>query len=71
MNHNVDTTKKLKLHTGDMKNEHGLKNLVAYYKKMFDRRENLDHYGPDDYKNARRCFVKYALKNRKIIERRP
>ena len=70
MTDNVDTAKKLKLHTRDVENEHGLENLVAYYKKMFARRENLDHYSPEDYKNARRCFVKYLLKNRKIREGR-
>jgi len=50
----------------DLKNENGLQSLVAYYQKLFDIKENLDHYNPDDYQNAKRSFVKYLLKNRTI-----
>ncbi len=71
MDDSVKRTVKLSSHNRAVTNEHGLENLVAYYKKMFDRKENLDHYSPDDYQNARRSFVKYSLKNRRTIEGRP
>ncbi|TKB06365.1 hypothetical protein [Desulforhopalus sp. IMCC35007] len=45
-------------------NENGLQRLVAYYQNFFDRDENLKHYSPDDYQNARRKFVKYQLEFR-------
>lgn len=44
--------------------QNGLKNLVEHYQKMFDTRENLDHYSPIDYQNAKRNFVKYLLETR-------
>ena len=46
--------------------DNGLQNLVAYYQSLFDREENIFHYSPDDYQNARRKYVKYLLKNRPI-----
>ena len=44
----------------------GLKKLVIYYQDLFDIKENLNHYSPSDYQNAKRRFVKYLLKNRHL-----
>lgn len=49
-----------------VKSENGLENLVAYYQNLFERAENIHHYSPDDYQNAKRKFVKYSLKNREM-----
>ncbi len=50
----------------DLKSENGLQNLVAYYQKLFAIKENVDHYSPSDYQNAKRSFVKYLLEKRAI-----
>jgi hypothetical protein len=62
------TTTKLKAMDQDEQSANGLQNLVTYYQKLFDRKENRDHYSPEDYQNAKRCFVKYLLKNRGLLE---
>ena len=62
------TTTKLKATQQAEQSENGLRHLVAYYQKLFDRKENRDHYSPEDYQNAKRCFVKYLLKNRGLLE---
>ncbi len=49
-----------------LKSENGLQNLVEYYQKLFDTKENVDHYSPSDYQNAKRNFVKYLLEKRAI-----
>ncbi|MGB3223926.1 MAG: hypothetical protein WBB23_14070 [Desulforhopalus sp.] len=49
-----------------LKSENGLQNLVDYYHKLFDTKENVDHYSPIDYQNAKRSFVKYLLETRAI-----
>jgi sugar phosphate permease len=62
------TTTKLKAMKQDEPSENGLQKLVTYYQKLFDRKENRDHYSPEDYQNAKRRFVKYLLKNRGRLE---
>jgi hypothetical protein len=57
---------KPKVNDKDEKSENGLLNLVVYYQNLFDRDENVNHYSSNDYQNAKRKFVKYSLKNRKI-----
>ena len=49
------------------KRENGLQNLVGSYQKLFDTKENVDHYNPKDYQNAKRNFVKYLLEQRASI----
>lgn len=49
-----------------LKSKNGLQNLVEYYQKLFDTKENVDHYNPSDYQNAKRNFVKYLLETRAI-----
>ncbi len=62
------TTTKLEAMYQGEQSVNGLQNLVNYYQKLFDRKENLDYYSPEDYQNAKRCFVKYLLKNRGLLE---
>jgi hypothetical protein len=50
----------------DGKRKSGLQNLAAYYQGLFDIDENFDHYSSDDYQNAKRKFVKYHMKHRKV-----
>ena len=50
-----------------LKRENGLQNLVEQYQKLFDTKENVDHYNPRDYQNAKRNFVKYLLEKRASI----
>jgi hypothetical protein len=64
----ADTNTKSQANYREGQSENGLQNLVAYYQKLFDRKENLDHYSPEDYQNAKRRFVKYLLKNRGILK---
>ncbi len=49
-----------------LKKKTGLESLVEYYQALFDTKENLDHYSPVDYQNAKRNFVKYLLETRAI-----
>ncbi len=62
----IKATTKPKRSATNLKNENGLQNLVAYYQDLFKREENLKHYSPDDYQNAKRNFVKYSLSTRNI-----
>ena len=48
------------------KSENGLRNLVECYQKLFDIKENVEHYSPIDYQNAKRNFVKHLLETRVI-----
>lgn len=66
MQNMTNRTTDLRKDEKDSKPTNGLQNLVAYYQSLFDREENIDHYSPDDYQNARRKFVKYLLHNRAI-----
>lgn len=50
----------------DLQSRNGLQNLVVYYQKLFDIQENVDHYSPIDYQNAKRSFIKYLLKKRAL-----
>ncbi len=58
------STTKPQMDETEQKDENGLQNLVAYYQNLFDRDENINHYSPDDYQNAKRNFVKYLLNKR-------
>lgn len=62
----AEKTTKPEANDRDLKNENGLPNLVAYYQKLFDIKENVDHYSPSDYQNAKRSFVKYLLEKRAV-----
>ncbi len=62
----AEKTAKPEANDRDLKNENGLQNVVAHYQKLFDVKENVDHYNSSDYQNAKRSFVKYLLKNRAI-----
>ncbi len=55
-----------KIKDTNVKPENGLVNLVAYYQNKFEREENLHHYSPVDYQNAKRKFVKFSLKHRSM-----
>ncbi|MFT5727112.1 MAG: hypothetical protein ACI8PB_001244 [Desulforhopalus sp.] len=66
MQNSAEKTMKPKVNDKDEKSENGLLNLVVYYQNLFDRDENINHYSSNDYQNAKRKFVKYSLKNRKI-----
>ena len=66
MQNSAEKTMKPKMNDKDEKSENGLLNLVVYYQNLFDRDENINHYSSNDYQNAKRKFVKYSLKNRKI-----
>ncbi|TKB26557.1 hypothetical protein FCL47_09090 [Desulfopila sp. IMCC35006] len=60
----AEKTTKAGANDKDLRCENGLHNLVAYYQKLFDIKENIDHYSPSDYQNAKRIFVKYLLEKR-------
>ena len=66
MENTAEKTTRLEVNDKEMKSENGLQNLVAYYQKLFDIQENVDHYSPTDFQNAKRSFVKYLLKNRPL-----
>lgn len=66
MQNSAEKAMKPKVNDKDEKSENGLLNLVVYYQNLFDREENINHYSSNDYQNAKRKFVKYSLKNRKI-----
>jgi hypothetical protein len=61
-------TKEDRIKDKNPKIESGLQNLVAHYQDLFDRDENINHYSPEDYQNAKRKFVKYLLQNREILQ---
>ena len=67
MKNDVGVRLETKIRSKVVQNENGLQRLVAYYQSLFDRDENLNHYSPDDYQNARRKFVKYQLESRETI----
>lgn len=62
----AEKTTRLEEKDRNPRSDNGLQNLVAYYQKLFDIQENVDHYSPTDFQNAKRSFVKYLLKNRPI-----
>lgn len=64
----AETNTRSKANYRDGQSENGLQNLVAYYQDLFDIKENLEHYSPADYQNAKRSFVKYLLNNRGLLE---
>jgi len=35
------------------KRTNGIENLVSYYQSLFDIEENIYHYSPEDYKDAK------------------
>lgn len=62
----AEKTTKPKTNDRDLKSENGLRNLVAHYQSLFDITENVNHYSPTDFQDAKRSFVKYLLKRRAI-----
>ena len=66
MQRHAEKTAKIQVNDRVLKRENGLHNLVDYYQKLFDTKENLNHYSPMDYQNAKRSFVKYLLETRAI-----
>jgi hypothetical protein len=62
----VEIPVKTRMNGKNGKSENGLHNLVIYYQKLFDKEENINHYSPNDFQNAKRKFVKFSLKNREI-----
>ncbi len=62
----AEKTAKIQVKGRVLKSENGLQNLVGYYQKLFDTKENINHYSPSDYQNAKRSFVKYLLETRAI-----
>ena len=66
MQRRVEKSTKPQLNDRVLKSENGLQNLVEYYQKLFDTKENVDHYNSSDYQNAKRNFVKYLLEKRAI-----
>ena len=66
MQRRVEKSTKPQVNDRVLKSENGLQNLVEYYQKLFDTKENVDHYNPSDYQNAKRNFVKYLLEKRAI-----
>lgn len=45
----------------DLSEKTGIQALVEKYREMFRIPENLEHYSEEDYQNAERKFLKYAL----------
>ena len=43
-----------------------IQSLLARYRAAFQTRENLNQSSSQDYKNAERKFLKYALEQRRI-----
>ncbi|MEZ4527144.1 MAG: hypothetical protein R2941_14595 [Desulfobacterales bacterium] len=41
----------------------GMELLVSRYRRTFRIPENLNHYSGEDYRNAERKFLKYAIDN--------
>jgi hypothetical protein len=66
MQRHAEKTEKIQVSDRVLQSENGLQNLVDYYQKLFDTKENVDHYSPIDYQNAKRSFVKYLLETRAI-----
>lgn len=64
MKNDVAMTFQAKNKTKIGESTNGLQRLVAYYQNLFERDENLNHYSPNDYQNAKRKFVKYLLDSR-------
>ncbi len=66
MQRRAEKPTRLQVNDRVLKSENGLQNLVEYYQKLFNTKENVDHYNPSDYQNAKRNFVKYLLEKRAI-----
>ena len=64
---NVEKSTMPQVNEREPKRENGLQNLVGSYQKLFDTKENVDHYNPSDFQNAKRKFVKYLLEQRASI----
>ena len=50
--------------------ESGIKLLLKKYKNIFQIPENLNYYSQTDYKLAERKFLKYALGETKVEDRK-
>ena len=46
----------------------GAHRIVEFYREMFRIPENTKYYSSEDYKNAERQFLKYALSNGLSVE---
>jgi len=44
----------------------GIRLLLERYKALFRTEENRNHYEEEDYRNAERKFLKYALEQRRM-----
>jgi tryptophanyl-tRNA synthetase len=49
-----------------VKNKPGIRLLLERYKALFRTDENRKHYSEEDYRQAERKFLKYALEQRMI-----
>jgi hypothetical protein len=45
----------------DGKENEGMVKLLRYYKSLFRKPENLNHYSESDFREAEKKFLKYAL----------
>lgn len=64
MGNSYEASAKQSMSSGREKGGNGLQNLVMHYQDLFETDENLNHYSPADYQDAKRKFVKYCLKSR-------
>jgi len=46
----------------------GIKLLLQKHRNIFQISENLNHYSKADYKIAERKFLKYALRQKKVVD---
>ena len=51
---------------GEQERKSPIQSLLARYRAAFQTRENLNQHSSQDYKNAERRFLKYALEQRRI-----
>ncbi len=68
MQRHAEKPTKPQVNDGILKSENGLQNLVTHYQNLFDTKENVDYYSPNDYQNAKRNFVKYMLEKRAMLK---
>lgn len=55
----------------DVQNNAGIQRIVNKYKQMFRIPENLDFYSREDFLNAERKFLKFALMNGEFDTAKP
>ncbi len=49
-----------------IRRNHGLENLAIFYQRLFEIEENVHHYNQEDFRTAKRKFVKYLMDHRTL-----